>query len=631
MADLHDGDKAAPRISSSDTQAVKAPDLEQSSKIGDVSGSPNAALTAVEANRTNASDGSLRDRHHLMGAQEDSIEINFPGGKVSRQTKLTERDLATSSSAHFPTDRAVPPAPHTPQSKIDSVTILPAESSSQKFVHFLSAAAHRASDPIAYKTYIQDEITKMVGVGEGLSSARDHTKDSAAAAWRALNDGTVAEFLSKPSALNDPMYKLVTAAFEALPKDSQSAHKALDNLGQHLLKANQDYNSKSPRDKGHVIGETMFAMVNPEGSTEGGEALLKAADRVATGVDAAVMSGVQKAHIAVQELSRTSPVVAAQTKQMLLDYTHKMGMNSQEMELAGIPRGYFEGMRAHDSYPTIVREKGEKVAHDVVAKSAGDARHAVVDFEKLSPAEQRGLVIEAKAAAIRLEAQAKLAEPQITANLVELAAQNGGHMIGLEHRFKSLQSLEDKILRDTPPEKMKDALRYTTIYPVDEIALKANQSIADLAKSGCEIIKVKNTFELNEAYKGINCVFKTPGGQMFELQFHTGESFAVKERVNHGLYEVDRGLYRFSHERGKLVLKAQGDIEPLTAKKFAALSEYPELESMALRLKDFRAASSDDVKVFAKAISDQMVDNASKIKIPPRIGLIKDFSKAGEI
>lgn len=75
-----------------------------------------------------------------------------------------------------------------------------------------------------------------------------------------------------------------------------------------------------------------------------------------------------------------------------------------------------------------------------------------------------------------------------------------------------------------------------------------NQS---LVEKGYKLQKVKNTFKLdNVSYKGVNNVYQTPSGWTFELQFHTKESFDLKDKVNHKLYEEAR-LLETSLERKK--------------------------------------------------------------------------------
>lgn len=51
-------------------------------------------------------------------------------------------------------------------------------------------------------------------------------------------------------------------------------------------------------------------------------------------------------------------------------------------------------------------------------------------------------------------------------------------------------------------------------------------------------MKLKNTWldEMNP-YNGINVQIEAPNGQVFELQFHTPESFELKNGVLHELYE----------------------------------------------------------------------------------------------
>ena len=64
-----------------------------------------------------------------------------------------------------------------------------------------------------------------------------------------------------------------------------------------------------------------------------------------------------------------------------------------------------------------------------------------------------------------------------------------------------------------------------------------------LEKKGYEVTAVKNTWNKIEAvYKGVNTNIKTPEGYEFELQFHTKESFDLKNGKLHELYEKQRIL-----------------------------------------------------------------------------------------
>lgn len=67
-----------------------------------------------------------------------------------------------------------------------------------------------------------------------------------------------------------------------------------------------------------------------------------------------------------------------------------------------------------------------------------------------------------------------------------------------------------------------------------------------IKKKGYDIIKVKNSWEENSPYKGINTVLKK-GNFYFEMQYHTEKSLKIKE-INHKFYEEKR-LYTTSKKR----------------------------------------------------------------------------------
>lgn len=214
----------------------------------------------------------------------------------------------------------------------------------EKLQDFLGAAAKNATNPENYKQYIQSEIDKLIGVAEGMNQAKEETKAGVAAGWKALTDGSVAAFLSKPNAINEPLFHTVGSALDAMAKDPQALNKAIVNaveaLGNAVIQGNDYYNKLPDREKGHVIGHAAFALVNPEGSTKSGEAALKIADTVATHVDAAVMKTIDQSLEAIKK----APDLAADIKQGLYEYIKGQGLTGPELEAAGIPRGYFDGI-----------------------------------------------------------------------------------------------------------------------------------------------------------------------------------------------------------------------------------------------------------------------------------------------
>lgn len=137
-------------------------------------------------------------------------------------------------------------------------------------------------------------------------------------------------------------------------------------------------------------------------------------------------------------------------------------------------------------------------------------------------------------------------EPKITKDMQRIAGNN--KLAGLEFRKKTVDSLTRKIITDSQTEnislaeaasKINDALRYTTILNVDTFAKDYLSMKQRLIKEGFEIVKVKNTWLTDGPYKGVNTVIKKYGIS-FEMQYHTQESFDLKNGPLHELYEKRR-------------------------------------------------------------------------------------------
>lgn len=137
------------------------------------------------------------------------------------------------------------------------------------------------------------------------------------------------------------------------------------------------------------------------------------------------------------------------------------------------------------------------------------------------------------------------AEPAITQLIKDVADKSGMDVKGLENRVKAKDSYLEKICRKYSPDgneyEVKDILRYTYVASPNEMVRRTEDAIELFKQSGYNIIKVDNRW-LNEMdpYNGINATLRTVNGQAFELQFHTSESFAVKNGRMHELYEEQR-------------------------------------------------------------------------------------------
>jgi hypothetical protein len=86
---------------------------------------------------------------------------------------------------------------------------------------------------------------------------------------------------------------------------------------------------------------------------------------------------------------------------------------------------------------------------------------------------------------------------------------------------------------------IKDSVRYTIQTTSESYTEAVRQSIGELLAQGYDCLKFKNTWG-GDGYKGINSFWIEPNSrQVFELQFHTPESFDAK-MTTHGLYEEAR-------------------------------------------------------------------------------------------
>ena len=150
-------------------------------------------------------------------------------------------------------------------------------------------------------------------------------------------------------------------------------------------------------------------------------------------------------------------------------------------------------------------------------------------------------------------AEAKKQEKATTSDMKSITKGAGGYMEGLEFKLKGEDSLKRKILTDAKEnspiskEKLEEAnkgihdnLRYTTILKDSEFKSGFDKMKKDLEAKGYKFMKIKNTMaDVSGGYRGINTQIKNPEGYIFELQFHTKESFDAK-MVVHKDYEIAR-------------------------------------------------------------------------------------------
>lgn len=122
-------------------------------------------------------------------------------------------------------------------------------------------------------------------------------------------------------------------------------------------------------------------------------------------------------------------------------------------------------------------------------------------------------------------------------------------LVGFDHRLKGEDRLTEKVSRqvESQPEltyeqaftSLKDAIRYTFQYSDDHYTEGLHADSNRLKSAGFELVELRNTWTSDE-YKGINSRWREPGtGQLFEVQFHTKDSFEAKQ-FTHPAYEKIR-------------------------------------------------------------------------------------------
>lgn len=149
--------------------------------------------------------------------------------------------------------------------------------------------------------------------------------------------------------------------------------------------------------------------------------------------------------------------------------------------------------------------------------------------------------------ALALLSQATLAEPKVTDDMKELEKITDARLVGLDHRLKTFDSLSRKLTKvvidDKVPvflaaQKIHDVLRYTLTLDADNYSENIPSALSFLTNKGYVVTKFNNAWG-GKYYQGINVQLLSPQGTTFELQFHTPQSFAIKQ-ASHAVYEIRR-------------------------------------------------------------------------------------------
>jgi hypothetical protein len=139
----------------------------------------------------------------------------------------------------------------------------------------------------------------------------------------------------------------------------------------------------------------------------------------------------------------------------------------------------------------------------------------------------------------------------------------GAGFVGWEFRLKTEKSMERKIYMDAKAKKITmeeeahrlgDAVRYTVTAAPKNYERVVKDTLKALEAKGYTVMpgRFRNSWVDPESrapmYQGINLNMMAPTGQPWELQFHTPQSYKVKEHQNHPYYEEYRKSYEGKHD-----------------------------------------------------------------------------------
>lgn len=208
-----------------------------------------------------------------------------------------------------------------------------------------------------------------------------------------------------------------------------------------------------------------------------------------------------------------------------------------------------------------IDEFGNKVKAqaDIYELNAADERKAVTAQSWTTYHEDQAI----RTAATRRWQESLAVEAEVTPVFESIAAETGGKLEGFEFRMKTQASLRRKMAQDMvefgfsaeeAAANIRDVNRYTMTFPADEsFRTKLDSALSSLEAKGWSIYdhKNKNFYGQNDHYDGIN-IQLTNGSQYVELQFHTPESFAIKQE-SHTLLDQLRTTPADDPKRAELI------------------------------------------------------------------------------
>lgn len=138
-------------------------------------------------------------------------------------------------------------------------------------------------------------------------------------------------------------------------------------------------------------------------------------------------------------------------------------------------------------------------------------------------------------------AKAKISEPGITNDMIDIANALGNKMADLQYALKEASHVEwklEKFVKENPDstiesnmDKLNDLVRYTQLSPHEKITESTEKTISLLKEKGYVIYSLDNKFVHPHhltGYRGIHILAFSPCGQKIELQIHSPLSHDAK-------------------------------------------------------------------------------------------------------
>uniref|UniRef100_UPI003F6B7DEB minor capsid protein n=1 Tax=Pasteurella multocida TaxID=747 RepID=UPI003F6B7DEB len=228
-------------------------------------------------------------------------------------------------------------------------------------------------------------------------------------------------------------------------------------------------------------------------------------------------------------------------------------------------------VKANITYEDWLKNKTKAQQDEILGKGKADLwRNGVITFRDMLDQSGRPLTLKelreqfklggVESAVNAVYKRASELEPAFTNDMLSIVKQSNGYLDGLDYRLKSIDSITRKVQTDiiktgiTEGEslsKITDIVRYTTIFESKNFTQNYFRMQEILTEKGYNVTRVKNTWRKGAVYKGINTIVEKDGVK-FEMQYHTRQSFELKNGKLHELYEKARILNISSEELKRL-------------------------------------------------------------------------------